>query len=124
MKALKGWSKTALAVLKAIALLSCRPSILQASYKIDNVFRADGFMQPYAKWQTYRGAWKAALNSPRVAVDEVETGVEYQINKALELTLAYAFMDRTNTSTSDKTTSSYLGQARGDMGRMQLQWNY
>jgi hypothetical protein len=97
---------------------------VQASYKIDNVFRADGFMQPYVKWQTYRGAWKAATNSPRIATDEVEAGVEYQINKALELTLAYAFMDRTNTSTSDKTTSSYLGQARGDMGRMQLQWNY
>ncbi len=93
---------------------------VQASYKIDNVFRADGFMQPYVKWQTYRGAWKAATNSPRISTDEVETGVEYQINKALELTLAYAFMDRTNTSTG----SNYLGQARGDMGRMQLQWNY
>jgi hypothetical protein len=42
--------------------------------------------------------------------------VEYQIMKALELTLAYANMDRTNTGN--------LGQASGDLGRAQLQWNY
>jgi len=89
---------------------------VQASYKIDNVFRADGFLQPYLKWQTYRGAYKAATNSPRVSVDEVEAGVEYQFSKAIELTLAYSMMDRTNTKN--------LGQAAGDMGRAQLQWNY
>ena len=89
---------------------------VQASYKIDNVFRADGFLQPYLKWQTYRGAWKAAVNSPRVSVDEVEAGVEYQYSKAVELTLAYSMMDRTNTKN--------LGQAAGDMARAQLQWNY
>jgi hypothetical protein len=89
---------------------------VQASYKIDNVFRADGYLQPYLKWQTYRGAWKAALNSPMTSVDEVEAGVEYQFNKALELTLAYSMMDRTNTKN--------LGQASADMGRAQLQWNY
>jgi hypothetical protein len=93
---------------------------VQASYKIDNVFRSDGVLMPYVKWQTYRGAWKAATNAPRVAVDEVEAGVEYQIMKALEITMAYATMDRTNTSTG----SDYLGQASGDMGRVQLQWNY
>jgi len=93
---------------------------VQASYKIDKVFRPDGALIPYAKWQTYRGAWKGATNSPRVAVDEIEVGVEYQMMKALELTLAYATMDRTNTNTG----SQYLGQASGDMARAQLQWNY
>jgi hypothetical protein len=93
---------------------------VQASYKIDKVFRPDGALIPYAKWQTYRGAWKGATNSPRTSVDEIEVGVEYQMMKALEITLAYATMDRTNTSTG----SNYLGQASGDMGRVQLQWNY
>ena len=93
---------------------------VQASYKIDNIFRADGFLTPYAKWQTYRGAWKGATNAPRVAVDEIEVGVEYQIMKALEVTMAYATMDRTNTSSG----SDFLGEASGDMGRVQLQWNY
>ncbi|MDO9422777.1 MAG: porin [Methylobacter sp.] len=93
-----------------------RGGYVQASYKIDKVFRADGVLIPYAKWQTYRGAWKGANNSPRISTDEIEVGVEYQIMKALELTLAYSTMDRTNTSN--------LGQASGDLGRAQLQWNY
>ncbi|MDO9161972.1 MAG: porin [Methylococcaceae bacterium] len=97
---------------------------VQAMYKIDNVFRADGVLIPYVKWQTFDGAWKGATNSPNVSVDEIEAGVEYQIMKALEVTLAYATMDRTNTSTSTSATSQYLGQASGDLMRMQLQWNY
>lgn len=97
-----------------------RGGYVQASYKIDNIFRADGVLIPYAKWQTYRGAWKGSTNAPRVSVDEIEVGIEYQMMKALEVTLAYATMDRTNTSTG----SQYLGQASGDMGRVQLQWNY
>lgn len=87
-----------------------------ANYKIDNVFRSDGVLIPYAKWQTYRGPWKGANNSPTTKVAEIEVGVEYQIMKALELTLAYATMDRTNVRD--------LGQASGDLGRAQLQWNY
>jgi len=105
---------------------------VQAMYKFDNIFRADGVLIPYAKWQTYNGAWKGATNSPKVSVAEIEVGVEYQIMKALEITLAYATMDRTNTSTTTVPTSAatatsssqYLGQASGDLMRMQLQWNY
>jgi hypothetical protein len=89
---------------------------VQAMYKIDNVLRDDGVLIPYIKWQTYRGPYKGATNSPRVAVDELEVGVEYQIMKALEITLAYSTMDRTNVRN--------LGQASGDMARMQAQWNY
>ncbi len=97
-----------------------RGGYVQAMYKIDNIFRADGVLTPYIKWQTYRGAWKAATNAPYVSVDEIEVGAEYQIMKALELTLAYTTMDRTNTNTG----SNYLGQASGDLARAQLQWNY
>ncbi|MBM4208845.1 MAG: porin [Gammaproteobacteria bacterium] len=89
---------------------------VQAMYKIDNVFREDGVLIPYVKWQTYTGPYKGATNSPKVSVDELEVGVEYQIMKALEITLAYAAMERTNVSN--------LGQASGDVARMQVQWNY
>jgi len=89
---------------------------VQVMYKIDRIFRGSDALTPYAKWQTYRGAWKGAANSPKVSVDEIEAGVEYQIMKALELTLAYSTMDRTNVSN--------LGQASGDLVRGQLQWNY
>lgn len=93
---------------------------LQAMYKIDNVFREDGVLIPYVKWQTYRGAWKGATNQPYTYVDEIEAGVEYQIMKAIEVTLAYSSMDRTNTTSG----SNFLGRASGDLLRAQLQWNY
>ena len=89
---------------------------VQAMYKIDKLLRSDDSLMPYVKWQTFDGAWKGANNAPRVSVEEVEAGVEWQMMKALELTVAYSNMDRTNTSN--------LGQAKGDMIRTQLQWNY
>jgi hypothetical protein len=95
---------------------------VQAMYKIDDVFGTKGTMFPYVKWQTYDGAWKAAANAPRVQVDEVEAGVEYQINKALELTVAYSTMSRTNVA--KETSPDFLKQASGDMIRTQLQFNY
>ena len=89
---------------------------VMAMYKIDKTFSTEGTMIPYAKVQKYDGAWKAATNSPFVHVREVEAGVEYQIMKALEVTLAYSYMDRTQTANSNRV--------QGDMVRMQLQWNY
>ncbi|WP_445366979.1 porin [Methylomonas sp. BW4-1] len=96
---------------------------VQAMYKIDNVFGTKGSMMPYVKWQTYDGAWKGVANAPRVNVDEVEAGVEYQINKALELTVAYATMNRTQIQTQT-TAAGFLQQASGDLIRTQLQFNY
>jgi hypothetical protein len=95
---------------------------VMAMYKIDEIFGTKGSMIPYVKWQTYDGAWKAATNAPRVQVDEVEAGVEYQISKALELTLAYASMSRTNVANA--TSADFLKQASGDIIRTQLQVNY
>jgi hypothetical protein len=89
---------------------------VQAMYKIDKVLRSDDSVIPYTKWQTYDGAYKGANNAPRVSVEEIEAGVEWQMMKALELTVAYSTMDRTNVTN--------LGQASGDMIRTQLQWNY
>ncbi|WFP48663.1 porin [Methylomonas sp. EFPC3] len=96
---------------------------VQAMYKIDEVFGTKGTMFPYVKWQTYDGAWKGVTNAPRVSVDEVEAGVEYQINKALELTVAYSTMSRTQIQTQT-TAAGFLQQASGDMIRTQLQFNY
>ncbi|HCT99287.1 MAG TPA: porin, partial [Methylococcaceae bacterium] len=101
---------------KQINSQSLSGGYVQAMYKIDKVLRSDDSIIPYAKWQTYDGAYKGANNAPRVSVDEIEAGVEWQMMKALELTVAYSTMDRTNVSN--------LGQASGDMIRTQLQWNY
>jgi predicted porin len=54
---------------------------------------------------------------PYISTSEYEAGVEYQIMKALELTVAYSDMNRTNDSTMYQ-------QANGSLLRMQLQFNY
>jgi hypothetical protein len=80
-------------------------------YKWDNII-------PYVRWQEYMGGRKNRQNSPFDVVRETEVGVEYQINRALELTVAYAWMKRTDT-----TIAPYVIQ-NGELARFQLQWNY
>ncbi len=77
-----------------------------------------GPFMPYARWQRYRGGWKALPNAPRLDTDELELGVEFQPTPPLELTIAYARMDR---SEADERR---IGQAEGSLIRTQLQWNY
>ena len=84
---------------------------VQAMYKWDNVI-------PYVRWQQYAGGKKNRINSPFNVVRETELGVEYQINRALELTVAYAWMKRT-----DPTAAPYAIHD-GQLVRFQLQWNY
>lgn len=77
-----------------------------------------GPFMPYARWQTYRGGWKAAVNAPRLETDEIELGIEFQPVPALELTLAYARMERA------EADERRMGRAEGDVIRTQLQLNY
>ena len=77
-----------------------------------------GRMMPYGRWQRYRGGWKASTNAPRLETDELELGVEWQIMKELEFTVAYANMKR---SEADERRT---GRAEGDLIRTQIQWNY
>ena len=84
---------------------------VQAMYKWDNVI-------PYIRWQEYNGGKKNRFNSPFNIVRETEVGVEYQINKALELTVAYSWMKRTDTINAPYAIHD------GQLIRTQLQWNY
>ena len=84
---------------------------VQAMYKWDNIL-------PYVRWQEYHGGKKNRFNSPFNVVRETEVGVEYQINRALELTVAYAWMKRTDTINAPYAIHD------GQVLRFQLQWNY
>lgn len=84
---------------------------VQAMYKWDNV-------TPYIRWQEYNGGKKNRTNSPFNIVWETEVGVEYQFSKALELTVAYSWMKRTDTVTAPYAIHD------GQVVRFQLQWNY
>lgn len=77
-----------------------------------------GALMPYARWQRYRGGWKAATNAPRLATDEIELGIEWQPLKELELTVAYANMKRA------EADERRAGRVSGDLIRTQLQWTY
>ncbi|MCY1672261.1 porin [Novosphingobium sp. SL115] len=77
-----------------------------------------GQIIPFARYQHYRGGWKAATNAPRLETDEYELGVEWLPLKELEVTLGYANVSR---SEADERRT---GRAKGDLVRAQVQWNY
>ena len=104
-----------------VASQTIRARKLDGGY-VQTMYRVDespiGPFMPYARWQRYRGGYKAAINAPRLETDEVELGVEWQPLKAIELTLAYARMKR------NEADERRLGRAEGSVIRSQLQWNY
>ncbi|MDQ0008737.1 phosphate-selective porin [Luteibacter jiangsuensis] len=100
---------------RTIRTRSLRGGYAQVMYKFDGGF---GSLIPYAKWQTYRGASKFDTNTPRMEVDELEAGVEWQPSNAIELAVAYANMRRTDVSTAPHR------KIDGQLLRVQLQVNY
>lgn len=100
---------------RTIRTKSLRGGYAQVMYKFDGGY---GSLIPYAKWQTYRGAAKFDTNAPRMEVDEVEAGVEWQPSSAIELAVAYANMRRTDVSAAP------YRRIDGQLLRVQLQVNY
>ena len=93
---------------------------VQAMYKMTNSL---GSWIPYAKWQRYDGSEKFSTNAPRSHLRETEIGIEWLPMPELELTLAYSNMDRTNVSTYVPSLNGYR-QAKAELLRAQLQWNF
>ena len=88
---------------------------IQTMYKIDTC--RCGTLFPYARAQMYRGGRKSDTNAPAQDLREVEIGLEWQFTKALELTSAWAWMDR-------NTTSSPYPNVDAGLLRFQFQFNY
>lgn len=89
---------------------------VQLMYNVGDI--GMGRVIPYGRWQRYRGGWKAATNAPRLETNEIELGFEWQIIDALELTLAYANMERR------EADERRFGRAKGNLIRAQVQWSY
>jgi hypothetical protein len=121
-----------------VELGSLRGGYLQLYYN----YRCDTYcvsVFPYVRWQEYFGAKKFENNSPRYSVRETELGLEYQFNAALELTVAYSWVQRTSDDPSALpavgigscgaaggiacTQTPYQLQT-GNLVRFQLQWNF
>lgn len=77
-----------------------------------------GPFYPFARWQYYRGGFKAAVNAPRLETEELELGFEFQVDPALEITTTYGWASR------KESDERRLGQAEGQIARVQVQWNY
>jgi hypothetical protein len=89
---------------------------VQVMAKIDQT--PIGTIHPFARWQYYRGGFKAAINAPRLETEELELGLEFQIDPALEITTSYGWASR------KEADERRFGQAEGQILRVQAQWNY
>ena len=86
------------------------------SYKIDEPLGTVSLI-PYVRGTLYEGGKKFETNAPRYDVRELEMGLEWQLLKALEVTLAYTLADR--------TSSKYpYARQQGHLTRVQVQFNY
>lgn len=77
-----------------------------------------GFITPYARYQVYDGAKKLELDARQYDMNELELGVEWQLIKNLEITLAYVISDR---KYADFKTDY---AEKGNFLRIQMQANY
>jgi hypothetical protein len=83
-----------------------------------------GEFWPFARYAMYRGGYKQERNAPYSRVDEFDLGLEWQINKQMELVGMYAFTDRTNTVANSTANEVSYGQFVGQLMRFQFQFNY
>jgi len=115
---------------------SLRGGYLQMFYN----YQCDTYCQsifPFVRYQEYFGGTRFVANTPRYSVRELELGLEYQFNRALELTVEYTWTQR-NTANPSFEPASCTNQFNvnvacaqtpyqlqsGNLLRFQLQWNF
>jgi len=120
-----------------VTLQPLRGGYLQVFYN----YRCDSLcvsIFPFLRVQEYFGGKKFESNAPDYSVREWEIGLEYQFNRALELTVEYTWTQRTSSSSAVVpptcvgaapnspivcSQTPYLLQT-GNLLRFQLQWNF
>lgn len=91
-------------------------------YRIQTCHYGEFF--PFYRYQYYEGGAKAERNAPFIMVDEHELGLEWQMNKYVELVTMYTVTDRTNTAAVNSADTLSYRQFDGELLRFQLQFNY
>jgi hypothetical protein len=79
---------------------------------------------PFIRWAYYQGGYKSERNAPYSRIDELELGLEWQLNKQVELVTMFTTTDRTNTVAMNEADALSYQQFRGQLLRIQLQINY
>ncbi|MFM7209538.1 MAG: porin [Verrucomicrobiota bacterium] len=95
---------------------------LQGGYIMANYRIVSGLSEyiPFIRWNYFDGARKFATNAPKMCVNEIDIGVEWQWRKECELTLMYTMSnERSNSST---TAPAIITDSR--RLALQLQFNY
>lgn len=111
-----GKSPTFDAVSDSIQVQNLRGGYITFSYR--TTMRNGGVLLPFVRFQNYSGAKKQETDARYYNVRETEVGVEWQVFKNLEVTLAYALSHR---QYSDMKTNY---DESGRFLRIQLQANY
>ncbi len=83
-----------------------------------------GLITPYARYQVYDGSKKLELDARRYKMNELELGVEWQLIKNLEITLAYVISDREYADHLVRNDTGANYHEQGNFLRIQLQANY
>jgi hypothetical protein len=86
-------------------------------WKLENKMKS--VITPFARAQYYSGGFKSATDTKSLKLNEYEGGVEFQLNKNLELTACYVYSIR-NTSAKNAEFNNQDGR----LIRLQLQVNY
>jgi hypothetical protein len=100
---------------RVIATHGLRGGYAQAMYKIEEPLGTVSLI-PYVRGTLYDGGKKFETNTPHYQIKELELGAEWQIVKALELTVAYTFAERD----VSQAATTHVGQ----LFRAQVQVNY
>jgi Phosphate-selective porin O and P len=79
---------------------------------------------PFARWNYYKGGYKTERNAPYSEIKEWEMGMEWQVNKSLEVVGMYTLTDRTNTTSFSSNNTRSYEQFEGSLLRFQVQFNY
>ena len=75
---------------------------------------------PFVRWNYFDGARKFVANAPKMAVNEIDLGFEWQWRKEVELQLQYTIADER--SNSSRTSPTVISGSR--RVAVQLQFNY
>ncbi|MGH7209548.1 MAG: porin, partial [Nitrospiraceae bacterium] len=84
-----------------------------------------GLANFYTRYQYYNGGVKFLTGAPNDKMQEVEVGIAWQPDPQWEFTMAYSYMHRPNTSTTNLSTPTILGQqftADANLLRFQVIW--
>ncbi|MFZ2280797.1 MAG: porin [Prosthecobacter sp.] len=91
--------------MRTITSSSLSGGYVQANYR--HVFANQREIIPFARWQTYNGGRKFAVNAPKDKVNEVGFGFRYIPYPELELTAMFMHGMRTNTNVAPYSNVNY-----------------